>query len=156
MHPKNEQYPDAQSQPWNYRFEMVNTAVDVLSRFSNELSGCTPPDIPANLPNVSGWTMRFDGLGEYGSHVPTSRLQSLAKHLNAPIKDIRAYIDRWEQLVSKIDPLLRTFEIMPGDEGTLDCVRVLLDRTIYAQELVVGQLNDRQERGEQIVAPQCG
>jgi hypothetical protein len=100
--------------------------------------------------------MRFDGLCEYGSHVPTSRLQSLAKHLNAPIKDIRAYIDRWEQLVSKIDPLLRTFEIMPGDEGTLDCVRVLLDRTIYAQELVVGQLNDRQERGEQIVAPQCG
>jgi hypothetical protein len=127
MQPKNEQYPDAQSQRWDYRFEMVNTAVDVLRRFTSELHECTPPEVPANLPNVSGWTIRFDGLGEYGGHVPTSRLQSLAKRLDGPIKDIRAYIDRWEQLVLKIDPLLRTFEIVPGDEDILDSVRVLMD-----------------------------
>jgi hypothetical protein len=156
MHPKHEQYPDQTSQPSTYRFEMVKTAVDVLARFASELRECNPPDVPENLPNVRGWTIRFDGLGEYSSHLPTGQMESLAKRLDDPIRDLRAYIDRWEQLVSMIDPLLRTYEIVPGDEDTLDSVRVLLDRAIYAQELVVGQLNDRQQRGEQIVRPERG
>jgi hypothetical protein len=143
MHPKPEQYPDEPSRPWTYRFEMVKTALEVLTRFSSELCKCTPPDVPEYLPNVRGWTIRFDGLGEYGRQVPTAHLESLAKSLNEPIKNLAAYIDRWEESVSMIDPLLQTYEIMPGDEDTVDSVRVLLDRAVYAQQLVTGELNGR-------------
>src|SRR5437773_2567092 len=72
MHPKHEQYPDQQSQPWTYRFEMVKTAVDVLASFSSELRQCTPPEVPEHLPSVRGWTIRFDGLGEYARQVPSA------------------------------------------------------------------------------------
>lgn len=143
MHPNSEQYPDEPGQPWTYRFEMVKTAVDILSRFSSELRECTPPEIPEHTASVRGWTMRFDGLGEYSRHLPSGQLTSLAERLEDPIKDLSDYIDRFEENRSMIDPLLQTYEIMPGDEDALDSVSVLRERAVYLQQLVTGQLNDR-------------
>lgn len=122
---------------------MVKTAVDILSRFSSELRECTPPEIPAHMAQVRGWTMRFDGLGEYSSHLPSGQLTSLAEQLQDPIKHLSDYIDRFEDTRPMIDPLLQTYEIMPGDEDALDSVRVLRERAAYLQQLVTGQLNDR-------------
>src|SRR5689334_7304867 len=90
MHPKHEQYPDQQSQPYTYRFEMVITAVDVLASFSSELCEYTPPEIPEHLSSVRGWTIRFDGLGEYAPQVPSAHLESLAKRLDEPIANLAA------------------------------------------------------------------
>ncbi len=143
MHPKYEQYPDQQSQPWTYRFDMVKTAVDVLASFSSELGKCTPPEVPEHLPSVRGWTIRFDGLGEYARQVPSAQLESLAKRLDEPIANLAAYIDRWEVNISESDPLLVDYEIMPGDYDAVDSVRVLLDRAVYAQQLATGDLNSR-------------
>ncbi len=144
MNRKSEQYPDDPDRPWTYRFEMVKTAVDILSLYSSELRDCTPPEIPERIAHVRGWTIRFDGLGEYSSHVPSNQLKSLAERLEAPIKDLSEYIDRFEESRYMIDPLLQTYEIMPGDEDALDSVRVLRERAVYLQQLATGQLNDRQ------------
>jgi hypothetical protein len=143
MHPKHEQYPDQQSQPWTYRFEMVKTAVDVLASFSSELCECTPPELPEHLESVCGWTIRFDGLGEYARQVPSAQLESIAKRLDEPIASLAAYIDRWEANLSKIDPFLVDYEIMGDDEDAVDSVRVLFDRAVYAQQLATGELNNR-------------
>src|SRR5438132_8481091 len=106
MHPKFEQYPDEPTQPWTHRFAMVNTSVNILYRFSSELRECTPPEIPEQMAQVWGWTMRFDGLGEYSSHVPSGQLKSLTVRLEDPIKDLSDYIDRFEESRSIFEPLL--------------------------------------------------
>jgi len=144
MPPKSEQYPDEPNQPWTYRFEMVKTGVDILCRYSSELRECTPPDIPNRIAQVRGWTIRFDGLGEYSTHVPSTQLKSLAERLEDPIKDLSDYVDRFEVTRAMIDPFLQTYEIMPSDEEALDHIRTLRERAVYLQQLATGQLNDGQ------------
>lgn len=143
MHPKHERYPDETEHSWTHRYEMVTTGVKVLTAFSSELSEFSPPDVPEGLPKVGGWTIRFDGFGEYSAQVTTLKLESLAKLLDEPIRNLTAYVDRWEDSVSSIDPALQSYEIMPGDEDAIDSIHILLNRAIYLQQLVEGQLHDR-------------
>lgn len=134
------------TQPSNapeYRFETVLAAAQTLDQFALELQVLTPPNIPRNITSVRGWAIRFEALHEYVNDVPTASLKSLAEQLNKPIKILSSYIRRWDQHVSKIDPLLRTYKIMPGEEDMVDNVRVLLERAIYAQRIVTDQLQAR-------------
>jgi len=122
---------------------MVLAAVDVLDRFAQELHSIKPSEIPRNIESTRGWTIRFEALEEYCQNVPTDSLQSLVRLLDRPIKVLTSYIRRWGQHVSGIDPLLRTYEIMPGEEDVIDSVRVLLDRAIHVQKAAVSELGLR-------------
>lgn len=126
---------------------MVLAAVDILDQFAQELQALRPPEIPDNIASTRGWTIRFEAFEEYCKNVPTSGLQSLAEQLDRPIKILTSYVRRWDQHVSEIDPLLRTYEIMPGEEDAVDSVRVLLDRASHAQRVAVSELNVRSENG---------
>ena len=130
-----------------YRFDMVLAAVEILNQFAQELQGFTPPEIPNTIASTRGWTIRFEALDEYCHNVPTAGLKSLAEQLNRPIEALTSYVRRWDQHVSEIDPLLRTYEIMPGEEDTVDSVRVLLGRAINAQRTTVNELSARVKNG---------
>lgn len=128
-----------------YHFEMVLTAVDILAQFAQELRALRPPEIPVTVASTRGWTIRFEALEEYCRNVPTESLQALAEQLEQPIEVLTSYVRRWDQHVSGIDPLLRTYEIMPGEEDAVDSVRVILDRAIHAQQVAVNELSTRSQ-----------
>jgi hypothetical protein len=132
--------------PSECHFEMVLTAVDILAQFALELRALRPPDIPGTIASTRGWTIRFEALEECCRNVPTKSLQSLAEQLERPIEVLTSYVRRWDQHVSGIDPLLRTYEIMPGEEDAVDSVRVLLDRAIRAQQVAVKELSIRSKK----------
>lgn len=123
-----------------YRFEMVELAADKLRALSRQLERCAPPEIPKNMAHTRGWTIRFEGLADYSNQIPNEALERLAKRLDPSIKILSAYIHQWERQVSEIDPLLQTFEIMPGDEEGVASVRILLDRALFAQRIAIRQL----------------
>lgn len=122
---------------------MVLAAADVLDRFAQELYSVKPPEIPRNIESTCGWTIRFEALEEYYSDVSTDSLQSLARLLDRSIKVLTSYIRQWDEYVSGIDPLLRTYEILPGEEDAIDNVRVLLDRANHAQKIAANELGSR-------------
>lgn len=126
---------------------MVLAAVDILDQFAQELHSLKPPEIPESTASTCGWTIRFEALEEYRQTVPTDGLQSLAGQLDRPIKVLTSYIRQWDEHVSRIDPLLRTYEIMPGEEDAVDNVRVLRDRAIHAQRVAVSELEARSKNG---------
>lgn len=128
---------------FEYHFEMVLTAVDILAQFAQELRALRPPEIPGTIASTRGWTIRFEALEEYCRNVPTGSLQSLAEQLERPIVDLTSYVRRWDQHVSGIDPLLRTYEIMPGEEDDVTSVHVILDRAIHAQQVAANELSTR-------------
>jgi len=142
---RNDRADNPSPVPSEYRFEMVLAAVDILDEFVRQLRVLRPPKIPSTISSTRGWTIRFEGLEEYSQNVPTGSLQSLAERLNRPIVDLASYVRQWDQHVSGIDPLLRTYEIMPGEEDAVDSVRVLLDRVIQAQRVVVRELKARSQ-----------
>jgi len=133
--------------PFECRFEMALAAVGILDQFARELRSLRPPEIPGTIASTRGWTIRFEALEEYCQNVPTGSLQSLAEQLDRPIEVLTSYVHRWDQHVSGIDPLLRTYEIMPGEEDAVDSVRVLLDRAIHAQRVAVSELSARSKNG---------
>jgi len=132
-------------EPFKDRFEMVLAAVDILDEFAQRLQVLRPPEIPNTISSTRGWTIRFEGLEAYIQNVPTSSLKTLAERLNRPIVDLASYVRQWDQHVSEIDPLLRTYEIMPGEEDAVDSVRVLLDRAIQAQRVAVREVRARSQ-----------
>lgn len=97
---------------------------------------------------MRGWTIRFEALEEYCHEVPTDGLRSSAKQLNRPIEILSSYIRQWDHHVAEIDPLLRTYKIMPGEEDIVDSVRVLLGRAINAQGIAANQLRTRENGPE--------
>ena len=119
--------------PAKYRFEMVLAAADVLDEFAHEINRMTPPAVPTYIASVRGWTIRFTTLQDYGSQLPDGDLEIFAVRLNQPIKALRAYLGRWDGAVAAHDPLLRSYDVLPGEEQMMDNVRVLLDRAIHAQ-----------------------
>jgi hypothetical protein len=134
---------DASSEDWEYRFDCVKSAVDVLRRFTRQLRRFEPPDVPEGLPSTRGWTIRLEGLPQYCDLVPRDGLEFLAKRLDDPIKFLTAYVRRWGEHVSAIDPLLRDYEIMPRDENTIASVCVLLERALFAQRLAIRLLKSQ-------------
>lgn len=126
-----------------YLFEMLLAGVDTLDRFAQELRALRPPEMPGNIASTRGWTIRFEALEEYCHKVPTGSLKSLAKQLDRPIEVLTSYVRQWDRHVSEIDPLLRTYEIMPGEEDAVDSVRVLLDRAIHTRRVTANELSAR-------------
>jgi hypothetical protein len=123
--------------PAEYQFEMVLTAADLLNDFAREISRMIPPNVPANMPSVRGWTIRFTTLQDYGSQIPAGELRALARGLNGPIEALDNYVRRWDTIVLARDPLLRSYHVLPGDEDTVDGVRVLLNRAVQAQHVAL-------------------
>jgi hypothetical protein len=87
-----------------YRFEMVELAVEVLREFATEILNYDPPDLPENLASTRGWTIRFEGIQEYCNYITTKKLEHLATQLSDPIRDLNAYVQKWERNVSRTDP----------------------------------------------------
>lgn len=128
-----------------YRFEMVMEAANTLNHFSQELERLTPPNVPNTITSTRGWSIRFEAIAEYSRDVSTADLEFLAGQLAPPIEILTSYVWRWDQYVSEMDPLLQIYQIMPGDQDTVDSVRVLLDRASYVQRIALSELRTRSE-----------
>ncbi|MBN2211178.1 MAG: hypothetical protein JW709_07255 [Sedimentisphaerales bacterium] len=123
-----------------YRFEMVEYAAKELYTFSRKIKSSTPFVLPKDLPSVRGWIIRFEGLPEYISVIEESSLIHLKEKIDKSLILLQKHISRWEQHITNIDPLLRPFEIMPGDENALENISILNDRAYFAAKLITQEL----------------
>ena len=129
--------PHAPSSSPEDRFELVIIAAELIAEFADELRYIDPPYLPDNLASIRGWSIRFTTLPEYIAQIDRHALNSLANELAAPLRIINEYIDRWDKAVAHLDPLLRDYEIMPGDEAAMDSLRVIWQRANNARLLVM-------------------
>lgn len=121
-----------------YRFEMLMLAVELLEEFSMEIEECTPPETPASIASLRGWTMRFVTFSEYSRDISAAEIQSLCGRLSQPIDRLISYLQHWEHHVSSLDPLLRSYHILPGEEQAVDSVRVILFRSLGLKQQIDG------------------